>query len=69
MMRSVVVSICDSFSVRLTNNKMTPTTGHRLRCTCCTISASAKIAIMPPASRISRTKPDHAETAQDNAER
>ena len=66
MMRSVVVSICDSFSVRLTNNA-----DHRSQTAlpCCTISASAKIAIMPPASRISRPKPDHAETAQDNAER
>jgi hypothetical protein len=51
MIRSVVVSICDSLAVRLTN-KITPINGHRLRCHAASYSTSTKIAIMPPASRI-----------------
>jgi len=68
MMRSVVVSICDSFSGAFDQQDDADQPSQTAP-PCCTMSTSTKIAIMLPASRMSRPKPDQAETAHDNAER
>jgi hypothetical protein len=53
MMRSVVVSICDSLSGAFHQHDDADQ-WSQIALPCCTISTSPKIVIMPPASRISR---------------
>jgi hypothetical protein len=60
MMRSVVVSICDSLSGAFDQQDDADQRSQTV-VPCCTISTSTKIAITPPASRISCPKPDQGE--------